>query len=118
MRILELIGKLYKMLGGQGLVGMVIKIALGASPVDIPLIIMLVLAIVTFGAGKLYEKMRKANYAESQKAVEDYAEKELTEELAKQGLYCLYTMEKRRSLNLSLSPKKLCGIASTVHPAV
>lgn len=118
MRILELISKLYKMLGGQGLIGMLLKIISG-SPIDIPLIIMVVLAFHAFAAGKFQEKMRRENYEESQKAVEDYVKKDLTEELAKQGLHCLYAMEKRRSLTFSLSPKKLCGIASTVSsPAI
>ena len=45
MKILELFGKLQQMLGGQGVIGMLMKIASG-SPIDAPLIIMLVLAIV------------------------------------------------------------------------
>jgi len=88
------------------------------SPIDIPLIAMVVLALHFFAAGKIQEKMRQANYEESQKAVEDYVKKDLTKELAKQGLHCLYAMEKRRSLTFSLSPKKLCGIASTVSSPV
>jgi hypothetical protein len=119
MRMLELFGKLQQMLGGQGLIGILTKIASGREPIDAPLIIMLVLAIVAFLAGKKQEKMRRENYEESQKAVEEYVEKDLTGELKEQGLYCLYKMEKRRSLTFSLSPKKLLGIGSTVSsPAI
>ena len=117
MVILDLISKLDKILGGQGIIGSLLKIITG-NPIDVPLIIMLVLACVAFAAGKLHGKMRQENYEESQKAVEDYVKKDLTEELAKQGLHCMYAMENRRSLTFSLSPKKLCGIASTVSSPV
>jgi hypothetical protein len=117
IRVLALISKLTNVLAGQGIVGILLKIISG-SPIDAPLIAMLVLALLAYASGKWSEKLRGENYEESQKAVEDYVTKELTEELAEQGLHCLYAMENRRSFTFSLSPKKLCGIASTISSPV
>jgi len=94
---LGLIAKLQGVLGAQGVIGAVLN-----GRITTTNIVIIVLFIVLSAAKFFSEKLRKENYVESQKAVEEYVKGELTKSLAKQGLYCMYALEERKKAALSL----------------